>query len=97
MREAKIEAVLRREIKALGGECLKWVSPGCTGVPDRIVLLPGGRIIFVELKADWGKLHPAQTRRIARLKALGADVQVIKGMSNLVTFLDELRTEKPLK
>lgn len=49
--ESEIEARLRRQIKLLGGRCLKFVSPGFSGVPDRIILLPGGHVVFAELKA----------------------------------------------
>ena len=48
--EKDIERHLREGIKSLGGWCLKFVSPGFTGVPDRIVLMPGGKLCFVELK-----------------------------------------------
>lgn len=50
MLEKNIEYYLRRKIQELGGECLKFVSPGYGGVPDRIILLPGGHVLFVELK-----------------------------------------------
>lgn len=52
--EKEIEAKLRRAVEAAGGFCLKWVCPGWAGVPDRIVLLPGGRICFVETKRPKG-------------------------------------------
>lgn len=52
--EKEVEAYLVRRVKALGGQCLKWVSPGNSGVPDRIVLLPGGHVCFVELKQPKG-------------------------------------------
>lgn len=51
MQEKDIEKKLRIGIKGIGGLCLKWVSPGYTGVPDRMILLPGGIIRFAELKA----------------------------------------------
>ena len=50
--EKTTEAYLRDRVKALGGRSYKWVSPGCSGVPDRIVVMPGGRIVFVELNID---------------------------------------------
>lgn len=74
MLEKQIEEKLRKSIKAMGGLCLKWVSPGYTGVPDRIVLLPGGRIIFVELKAPGKKERPRQRYVQSVLKGLGFTV-----------------------
>lgn len=52
--ERDLERALVRAVKQHGGHCLKWVSPGASGVPDRIVLLPGGRVVFVELKRPRG-------------------------------------------
>lgn len=60
MLEKEIERRLRAEVKAAGGLCLKWESPGYTGVPDRMILLPGGHILFVELKAPGKKERPRQ-------------------------------------
>nr|DAT53066.1 MAG TPA: Nuclease [Caudoviricetes sp.] len=54
MLEKFLEQKLVRRVKAAGGMCLKWSSPGAAGVPDRIVLLPGGRVIFVEMKRPQG-------------------------------------------
>lgn len=54
MLEKFLEQKLVRRVKAVGGLCLKWSSPGAAGVPDRIVLLPGGRVIFVEMKRPQG-------------------------------------------
>lgn len=51
MRESAVERVLQKSIKQQGGWCLKFVSPGTAGVPDRICLLPGRVLAFVELKA----------------------------------------------
>lgn len=52
--EKDIEKALGRMVGRLGGRCLKWICPGWAGVPDRIILLPGGRVIFVELKRPKG-------------------------------------------
>lgn len=52
--EKEIEEKLRKAVEAAGGLCLKWVCPGWAGVPDRIVLLPGGRLVFVETKRPKG-------------------------------------------
>ena len=77
MRESYIEAHLVREIKKHGGLCYKFVSPGSPGVPDRVVVLPGGRIIFVELKADGGRMANIQKWQRAELERRGADVRVL--------------------
>lgn len=60
MRESKIEKLLKRKVEEKGGLCLKWVSPGQTGVPDRIILMPNGKIRFVELKRPGEKVSPVQ-------------------------------------
>jgi hypothetical protein len=73
--EADVERYLVRKVKEeLKGKAYKWVSPGNTGVPDRIVFLPGGRIFLVELKALGRKQTPAQFARQAELIVLGATV-----------------------
>lgn len=92
MRERTVEALLVKTVKAAGGLCLKWVSPGCVGVPDRIVLLPGGKAVFVEVKAQGGKLSPQQRRRIKQLRDLGQEVEVVEGLLGVDHF-----TEKFLK
>ena len=58
MRERTVESVLQKSIKAEGGWCLKFVSPGVRGVPDRLCLLPGGVVAFVETKAPGCRVDP---------------------------------------
>ncbi len=77
MLEKHIEQMLVRQVKAAGGICPKFVSPGMDGVPDRIILLPGGVIAFAETKAPGKKPRPLQTVRINRLRELGFPVYVI--------------------
>lgn len=89
MLEKDIEARLVRGVKALGGKAYKFVSPGNVGVPDRLIVLPGGRIIFAELKADWGKLSPMQKAQIKQLQDMGADVRVMCGLDCVLDFLKE--------
>ena len=72
--EKDTEAYLRDEVKALGGRSYKWVSPGCSGVPDRIVILPGGRVVFVELKSEGKTSTAQQKKRQTELRALGCTV-----------------------
>lgn len=92
MRERDIEKRLVREIRAMGGEAFKWVSPGNDGVPDRIVMLPG-LIIFVELKTDRGRLAGVQRVQIRRIQRWGQEVVVVQGMDELDQFLERMRHE----
>ena len=89
MKESEIEARLVRGVKALGGVAYKFVSPGNVGVPDRLVVLPGGRVIFVELKAEGGRLSPMQRQQLARLRRLGADACKVKSETGVARFLEE--------
>ena len=91
MLEKRIEQRLVQRAKEAGGMAIKWVAPAMAGVPDRIVFLPGGVVIFVELKAP-GKVSTALQVRIQQmLKNLGADVQVIDSLK-AVDDLIESRT-----
>lgn len=91
MKESKLEERLVRGVKRLGGRAYKFVSPGNVGVPDRMIVLPGGRIIFVELKTDQGALSPVQRYQIRQLQQLGATVWVVRGMQGVATTLGHLR------
>lgn len=77
MLERDIEQALVDTARLQGGWAPKWVSPGHDGVPDRMVLMPGGRIKFVELKAPGEKPTPLQAKVHERLRALGFEVSVI--------------------
>ena len=71
MQEKYIEQKLVGTVKSMGGMAPKFVSPGIDGMPDRIVLLPMGRIAFVECKATGKKMRPLQKKRKKQLEALG--------------------------
>ena len=90
MKEKEIEKILVDEVKRLGGRAYKWASPGNDGVPDRIVILPDTRVIFVELKTDTGVLSPLQKIQIDRLKKLGQWVEVVKGIRGVKMFFQDL-------
>ena len=75
--ESEIERKLTQYVKSAGGMSLKFVSPGTVGVPDRILLLPLGKVIFVELKQKGKKLRAIQKHRKKQLEALGFTVLVI--------------------
>lgn len=74
MLEREVEKKLIRPIRELGGLCLKLVCPGFTGVPDRMILLPGGRVVFVETKAPGKTERPRQVLVQGILRRLGFTV-----------------------
>lgn len=77
MREKQLEQKLVKAVKNVGGLALKFVSPGYDGVPDRLLLLPGGKMAFVEVKAPGSKLRPLQRKRHEMLRRLGFKVHVL--------------------
>ena len=86
MLERDIERALVRRVTALGGMCEKFTSPGRRSVPDRLITMPGGHIIFVELKAPGKKPTELQKRDHARRRALGCEVRVIDTMEGANAF-----------
>ncbi len=93
MRERDIEKKLVEGVRKIGGEAYKFVSPGQDGVPDRIVVLPGGRIAFVELKTETGRLAGRQKIQIKKLTRMGFDVQVLYGQAEVEKFLAKMKKE----
>ena len=90
--ERDIEQRLVKAVKAKGGLAPKFVSPGFDGVPDRIVLLPHGRIAFIELKAKGRKMRPLQVRRKRQLESLGFSVYCIDSPEQIGGILDEIQS-----
>lgn len=85
--ERDIEKKLRTMVERHGGLCLKWVCPGWSGVPDRIILLPGGRVIFAETKRPkGGKLDRLQKWWRERLQKLGFWAVVVWDDENIKTL-----------
>ena len=77
MRENLIERYLVKRVRDLGGMAVKQIWQGRRGAPDRLVILPGGRMIFVECKAPGQKAKDHQLREHDRLRKLGVMVVVI--------------------
>ena len=92
MLEKEIEKFLVRQVKKLGGISFKFISPGNAGVPDRIVILPIGKVIFVELKTDKGKLTKLQEVQIKKISDLGADARVLRGIEGVKEFINEIQS-----
>lgn len=89
--EKEIEQKLRQSVKTMGGICPKFVSPGYDGMPDRLILLPNGKIAFAEIKAPGKKPRPIQLARHRLLKSLGFKVYVIDDVEQIGGMLDEIR------
>lgn len=92
MREKSIEQKLVKAVKAVGGICPKLVCPGFDGMPDRLVLLPCGRLGFVEVKAPGKKPRPLQTARHEMLKRLGFKVYLLDRPEQIGGILDGIQT-----
>lgn len=92
MLEKDIEKKLRDKVNKIHGIAYKFTSPGNSGVPDRLVLLPNGRIYFVELKRPGKEPSKLQRMQIARIQALGFDVRVIDTMQKVEEFIHEIQT-----
>lgn len=90
--EKTTERKLVQAVKLMGGMAPKFVSPGLDGVPDRIVLLPGGKAAFVELKADGQKLRPLQERRKRQIEALGFRVYCVSRAEQIGGILYEIQS-----
>ncbi len=89
--ENRVEQLLCKGVKDLGGKTFKFISPGMAGVPDRIVILPGGAVHFVELKSDTGRPSRQQERRISQLRKLGTTALVLRGREEVEHYLDNCR------
>jgi hypothetical protein len=92
MREKEIEKKLTLEAKKRGGLAVKFVSPGFDGMPDRIVLMPEGKMAFVEVKAPGKRPRPLQMARHKLLRALGFLVFVLDNESQIGGILDAVQS-----
>jgi len=88
--EKILERQLRIKVEKRGGKLLKFVSPGMSGVPDRILLYPVGKIIFIEMKDTGKKLEPLQIKRASELRALGHDVRCIDSKQDIDDLVKEV-------
>lgn len=94
VREREVEKYLCREMYKIGVDCIKFVPDQLTGMPDRMVLLPGGRVAWVELKTDGGRLSEIQKYRHAWLRGLGHDVYVVWSKEQAAALVDMIKAGK---
>jgi len=92
MREKHIEQKLIRAAKDMGGLALKFISPGFDGMPDRLVLMPKGKIAFAEVKAPGKTMRPLQIKRKRQLEALGFRVYCIDSTEQIGGILGEIQS-----
>ncbi len=92
MSEKYIEQKLMAAVKDMGGIAFKFTTPSINGVPDRLVLLPHGKLVFVELKAPGKKMRPLQVRRKRQLERLGFLVYCIDSIEQIGGMLDEIQS-----
>jgi hypothetical protein len=90
MREKTIEQKLIAAVKGKGGICPKFTSPGTDGMPDRIIILPGGKISFVEVKRPGEKPRPLQVARHKMLRRLGIKVFVLDDAEQIGGIIREI-------
>ena len=88
MVESAIESKMCTAFRKRGAMAIKQQN-SMAGLPDRLILLPGGRVLWVELKTKDGKLRPVQESVIRRLRALGQDVRVVYGLREAMDLVEE--------
>lgn len=91
--EKSIEIYLTSRVKALGGKAFKITSPGNNGFPDRLVCLPGSRMILTELKRPGMQPRPLQLAQIQFLRSLGIEVLVLDSKTAVDTFIEIMRED----
>ena len=93
-RERDIEKYLKARVEEMGGLFMKFVSPGNDGVPDRIAIMPGDHVWFVELKTSKGRTTAIQEWQIEQIKKRDVPAIVVRGMTDARVFIETLRDEQ---
>ena len=94
MTEKDLELMLVNEVKRRGGRAFKFISPGLNGVPDRLVLMLGGKLGFVEVKAPGKKMRPNQIKRKRQLESLGFLVYCLDDPRKIGGIIDGIESSK---
>lgn len=89
--EKRIEYKLNTAITCIGGKSIKIFNPWDVGLPDRLLLLPGGRVVFAELKSTGEKPRPIQIEQHKRLRELGFRVEVIDELEQIDELINDIQ------
>ena len=92
--EKKLEQKLVKAVRDIDGLALKFVSPGCDGVPDRLILIAYGKIAFVEVKAKGKKPRPIQIRRIKQIENLGFLVFILDDEKDIPSIIQQVKGDQ---
>lgn len=95
MTEKELELMLVKEVRSRNGRAFKFISPGINGVPDRLVLLPGGRAGFVEVKAPGRQMRPNQIKIKSELEALGFLAYCLDSPDDIGGVVDGIAAVRP--
>lgn len=91
MLEKEVEKELVKQVKNVGGICWKFTS-GVVGVPDRLCLLMGGKVAFIEVKRPGEVLRPIQIKRKKQLEGLGFKVFVLDSKEKVQEVIHDIQT-----
>lgn len=94
MSEKELEKIFKDEVRRAGGMTYKFVSPGTTGVPDRLVVFPGGLTAFVEVKAKGKKPRAEQEYQMGRLRGLGCRVFVLDDKEQISATIEQIKRQE---
>ena len=89
--EKLLESYLVAEVKKLGGWAIKLLSGLVTGLPDRLVLMPGGVVAFVEVKTTGKKIKAIQAIRAKALRSLGFRVELLDSKEGINIFINSFK------
>lgn len=95
MREAQLEGYFVSACRREGWKAIK-LMPSEKGVPDRMVIIPGGEILLVELKTETGRVSPAQKEWHRRAGVLGVHVYVLKGPGEVKKWVESIKQSRGL-
>ena len=93
--ERDVERYLVRKVEELGLRVYKFVPDQAPGMPDRVILLPGQRVLWVELKTEGGRLAKLQRYRHLELSKQGHNVCTVWSKDDVDALVDLIKKEKP--